>query len=479
MQPLINWLCARHDQPAGEFFVSVALDTMRVPPADTVLRSHRQKLLHTKLPDLLAPAPPTTQGAYLNLLGHLVNETRQTRIDAQDRASVIKTPRTYYGPTVQRHLRLAQVATEGELTAIHHELARTDKKGMVRQIQQLHLDVLCSDQGKPHIKVPITPGLSERLHLCEWYMRSLDDLSLGVNVFMLGGTTQAEVSSLEELVASYDLAASTTGANFSEMRVIMGTKHVHIATNHANARIDLQRLEMLARLYWGNNEATRALVQFQHEYDINTSILLEYTPVSPNHTILVPGLVLRHFTAYFNLWVAKQMETDAIVRFPDGVHDIWTMLMVQSPMWEKPFPKRYITEYAAPAPSRPSQYGGTAPSLVQSAPMGPRPAAAAAERQVYHRNTYPNGNEAAFVAFRERFSAKPIKVFVLEGVAAGHPVPKNAAGQDMCVSFHVLGNCNSRCNRGGDHHNLLGGTTHTKAEDEKLLKWCGLVAPGA
>jgi hypothetical protein len=243
-------------------------------------------LLHTKLPALIAPVDPAAQGSYLNLLGHLVNKTRLTRIDAQDRASATKTPQTYYGPTTQRHLRLSQVATEGELTAVHHQLALTDKKGLVRQIQQLHLDVLCSDQGKPHIKVPITPGLSERLHLGEWYMRSLDDLSLGINVFMSGGTTQAEVSSLEELVASYDMAASTVGANFSEMKVIMGTKHVHISTNHANARIDLQRMEMLARLYWGSNKATRALVQFQYNYDANIPLLLEYRPISPNHDIL-------------------------------------------------------------------------------------------------------------------------------------------------------------------------------------------------
>jgi hypothetical protein len=188
-------------------------------------------------------------------------------------------------------------------------------------------------------------------------MRSLDDLSLGINVFVLGGCTQADVTSMEEMVSAYDLAASTTGANYNDMKVIMATKNVHISTNYAHAHLDLQRIEMLMRLYWGNNNvAVQAMTQFLFDFDGHITNLMEYRPRSPNHDVLVPGLVLRYFTAYLNLWVGGQLETDSKLPFPAEVHKIWHDLRVQNPIWERPFPPKYLTT----APNlQPAVYGNT------------------------------------------------------------------------------------------------------------------------
>jgi hypothetical protein len=172
-----------------------------------------------------------------------VSEQKLTREDAKDCANAIKTPKQYYGPTLVRLMRLAQANTEADLPGVHHNLAKVDKKGLVRQIQQLHLDVICSTQGKAYLKLLIVLGISERLHLDDWYMRSLNHLTLGINVFVLGGCTQADRTSMEEMVLAYDLAASTTGANYNDMKVRMATKNVHISTNYAHACLNLQRLK--------------------------------------------------------------------------------------------------------------------------------------------------------------------------------------------------------------------------------------------
>jgi hypothetical protein len=126
MTPLINWLCAactaRHDQGPGQVLSGVAMARFNVLPADMELRHHCQRLLHAKLPDLLVPtAQPTNQAAYLNLLGHLENEAKLTREDAKDRANMVKTPSSYYGPTLIKHMRLAQVGSESGLPAMHHD----------------------------------------------------------------------------------------------------------------------------------------------------------------------------------------------------------------------------------------------------------------------------------------------------------------------------------------------------------------------
>jgi hypothetical protein len=257
----------------------------------------------------------------------------------------VKTPKQYYGPTLVKHMRLAQADTKADLPAAHHNLAKVDKKGLVRQIQQLHLDVICSMHGKAYLKLPIVLGLS-------------DDLTIGINVFILGGCTQADVTSMEEMVSAYNLAASTTGANSNDMKVIMVTKNVHISTNYAHAQLDLQQMEMLMCLYWGNDSvAVEAVVQFLFDFDAHITDLMEYRPRLVNHEILVPGLVLRYFTAYLNWWVGPQLETDAKVPFPMEAHKLWHDLQVQNPIWERPFPPKYLTT----APNLQAAVYGNAP----------------------------------------------------------------------------------------------------------------------
>jgi hypothetical protein len=74
-------------------------------------------------------------------------------------------------------------------------------------------------------------------------------------------------------------------------------------------------------------------------------------------------------------------------------------------------------------------------------------------------------------------SKKKFKTVINDAEERGMPVPKNAKGGVMCVTFHVLGNCTNYCNRASDHHDLNGGTVHTKAEDDKLLQWCEKAIP--
>ena len=94
-----------------------------------------------------------------------------------------------------------------------------------------------------------------------------------------------------------------------------------------------------------------------------------------------------------------------------------------------------------------------------------------------HRNVYPNGNEGAFLVYRRAMTGRKFKEIVDAGVEKGHKVPVNGQGVDMCVSFHVIGNCTSYCSRRADHNGLEGGTAHTAGEDDALLKWCKVCIP--
>jgi hypothetical protein len=71
---------------------------------------------------------------------------------------------------------------------------------------------------------------------------------------------------------------------------------------------------------------------------------------------------------------------------------------------------------------------------------------------------------------------KKFKQIISTGAQNGHPIPKSSRGEEMCVTFHVLGNCNSFGSRRNDH-NKSGRGNHTKAGDKLLLKWCEACIP--
>jgi hypothetical protein len=281
---------------------------------------------------------------------------------------------------------MAQVATKGKLQPIHHELARQNLHRKKPPTQQHFLETLCALHGKPHLRLPINPTLSNRLSTASWLLHDINDLLAGINTFMLGGSLQMEVQSQEELIALYNMASQSAGATFQDLQMVASTnRNVSIPTNHTFAKFDLQRSEMLMIMYWVANEVTSAIAQFLGDYERHLHLLMDYRPTAPGHEALVPGLVLRYFQVHKNLWIHQQLVSDSLILFPSGVHDIWTQLSLHSHIWEWPFPMRYITS-VAPLPGLGNLaapgglvYGATT-NVLPMAAGGPPVAAALAPR---------------------------------------------------------------------------------------------------
>jgi hypothetical protein len=86
---------------------------------------------------------------------------------------------------------------------------------------------------------------------------------------------------------------------------------------------------------------------------------------------------------------------------------------------------------------------------------------------VVHRNEFPNAN---YDPYRRLKGNRTLKQLIID---AGAPLPKNDRGHEMCLTFHLIGSCNSRCKCKRDHHDVEpGGKKHTAAEDTRLLAWC-------
>ena len=73
-------------------------------------------------------------------------------------------------------------------------------------------------------------------------------------------------------------------------------------------------------------------------------------------------------------------------------------------------------------------------------------------------------NNPAFKEFKER--GLPLNTVRETAAAAGKYIPKNAAGTEMCLSYHVSGFCSGNCSRPEGH------CPHTAPERKDLLDWC-------
>ena len=63
-----------------------------------------------------------------------------------------------------------------------------------------------------------------------------------------------------------------------------------------------------------------------------------------------------------------------------------------------------------------------------------------------------------------------VRDVITRAAAAGHPLPKNDRGGDMCITFHVKGFCNANCRRSADHSPP--GPARNPAEEARLFTWC-------
>jgi hypothetical protein len=250
---------------------------------------------------------------------------------------------------------------------------------------------------------------------------------------------------------------------------VVNDKTIDIPRTYHQAQTQLKGFWLLLLVAFGSGHTTTvALGQFIGSMSAYMEMLYNYKPRAPNHEVLGPALVCQQFRMHFNVWAARQLSSVTPVAFPTGVHDIWDQILLGDPSWEKPIPYSYLRLYRAdPAPYSPEEPPAGSGGSVATGSSSPAPAGPAAARQSVHRNSWPN---AAFEPFARAKGARTLKDIIIR---AGEPLPKNDRGHEMCLTFHMLGACNSRCKRKKDHHDIEPvGKKHTADEDAKLLAWC-------
>jgi hypothetical protein len=467
---LTNWMCATCTARApGEAISRVGHLPVLVPLADAMLRQHRHQLVVTQLPAL--SLAPTTVGAsqIANSLGDVVQQIRGVRQDATTRAEqkANKTPQDHYGPTLEIWMQLAHVATEANLPPVHTALATNGKK-QTRSTWEQHVSRAALTERYLGVRVVIPPAVSEKLNRCDWLSYDTDDLSTGLNCYQLGGGTRENLASFEEIARTHDLALLTGSGDLQQIHQVINDKTVDIPKTFHQAQTQLKGFRLLLIVAFGpGHTTTAALGRFIDAMSSHMEILYHYRPRALDHELLGPALVCQQFRLHFNVWVSRQLASPGPVPFPESVHDMWDQILLGDPSWEKPIPYAYLRLYR-PEPQPAPIHPGTPASSPAPAPTpAPSGSAASSTRQSVHRNEFQN---AAFESYQRLKGNRTLKDII---IAAGERLPKNDRGHEMCLTFHMLGSCNSRCKRKKDHHNIESkGRKHNAEEDARLLAWC-------
>jgi hypothetical protein len=188
-----------------------------------------------------------------------------------------------------------------------------------------------------------------------------------------------------------------------------------------------------------------------------------YTPRTPRHQLLLPALIQRWAQLRWSYWVDLQWNSMNNVPAPSW-SDLWMHITLRTD-WESPLPERYL----AALPSLAFQPGRPVPGKNDlQIPTGGKELPLGSQIPDKEKVT-PSAEKCSpylEVYSPYRSTGKRVRDVIKEAGAAGHKLPKNDAGSDMCISFHVKGICNSGCGRKSDHQ------AHNDGETARLTSWC-------
>jgi hypothetical protein len=208
LEDLCFWLCAAQVARAETPFV---VSRPITPVATSLLSSHRHQLLLLDLPALSSTS--VGQGAQLiaGAVGNLMDQQRQSH-EADTTRRVIM-PDTLLGSSIQILLRLSQV--DSSTDPFWHDVANEPKQRAVDEAM-----AICVPGGnRTHI---VTPSLTKKIMTLEFRKTSTEDLSTGIQPFILVQTTATKRQHAQAFVHVYDTVMGGPTASYRRRCPVRG-----------------------------------------------------------------------------------------------------------------------------------------------------------------------------------------------------------------------------------------------------------------
>lgn len=439
-----------------------------VPMPDANLTAHRRHFLFTDLPALSGGAVQDGAALIAGAVGNLAEQNRQFQQANEERkAAETKTPDTFLGTAVQTLLRVAQVATSAELPTMWQDLARATKKSHQRNIIQMAMDEALNQVspggGWAYI---VTPSVANKIVGLEFRMTNPDNLSTGIQPFILVQSSPNEREAAEVRAHVYDTVMGGSNATISDAQALVSNDPAVLPLTLLQARAAMHVFQAFLQMTLGQNHTwTRAIHGFMLRYNSREMELAELRTRDPRYRNLVPALIVRWVQLRWNDWLQSQWYGMVDAPAPD-LTALFSEIRVGS-AWEPSIPDQYLR---LPAPG-PASTTANSPARSPAGAGATRSGAAGAPNVVVRNTGYLETDFGPYRAMTSvrirdllpRMAATPPPISTHDSPAAcgGSPNPIR-----VCLSYHIKGMCNTRCGRAADHHPL------TVEKCQELLAWC-------
>ena len=464
-----------------------------VPPVFH-LPTDQQSFAEYRLSVMQGDLPHTQPGVYHNSalviargINDLAQEQRLARQEAtehrNDKAAP-KTPADYFGVLLDRLMRWSLANSEADLPPIYELVANT-KKGKIRLALQTALEDALHNLNYNE-DFPLSASLANKIVELKWSSQLREDFTVGLNIFCLGSVDDEVMEDQRRLNQHFDAVAGGDAApSLLDMVTLQdGKQDLFIPKTLAQLRYSVERSHALWHVLLGaGHPITVAHRRYRASLVTHEKRLERVVPRDPRYLHLVPALLARRVQVTINYWLLEQLHSPTAIPF-EGLHSVFADIECDRP-WEPSFPSRYVNAPASdtyPASitvgNTPSLAGtslsgsgsiGSTPSTAPSTTSAPNqapataPGAAKQVKAAIVRN--PDYKNDLFAEHK----AKGIKTGRLRDALYKRnrtQIPKNSAGNPMCIPWHIIGMCNERCNSIADHG------PHSPQDDQALATWC-------
>ena len=406
---------------------------------------------------------PDASREVIGALNEMTEQQRLSREGAELQAQEAKhkTIGGHYGAATTTLHRLCHVGRDEDLPGIYNVVAKATKTNLRSAIQR-HLDDVADSLGLAGFSPIVTSDLAQRISQANFLHVNVDDLTVGVHPFVLGYPTSVYEAHLRDQAAKVDMAmGGGTQLTLTEIERLGSSTKVHVTVSLLQGEGQIKRMTVLVVGLLGSVHPVvrewRAFAQLYDQKKIHLEALVGLIPFGP-------AKILRYGQIRWSHWFNDQSRTAGRLIAPK-----FSMVLAEiqnlSLHWAPPIPDKYLPK----AKEVPSGNPGGAPKFPSEKPGGPPPPGS--ERVTPEAGASKRVSNPDYDSKYDTFKGKFANLTKMReaAAAAGHPIPKNDDGIEICLSYHEEGFCWENCKRKKDHKK------HSAAEDERHHQWCQVV----
>jgi hypothetical protein len=427
----------------------------------------------------------TIQGAQLIAarVTTLTDETRLHRLyqEERDAREANKPPSALYGTRLIKLLRWAQVISEDQLPVLQGLLAST-KKSNHRLVLQDAINSWLREQGH-YLQIELSTSNARQIIDLEWHTLMTNDLSKGVNLFVLGDVDEETREQQRSANLQADLVADGAAPSLTEAAVIHENKRpIYIPRTLAQLRASVLIMQALCSVFFGQGHPMTTEYGEYHQMLLKRERRLEMVePTTFEYPrSMVPALLARRMQMEANSWLERQADSNARVPRPSFLEVFDDM--DRGKVWDPPFPDQHLRlDKAEDKAVGTSGTEDTAlSSLTGTAATGTtlEDLKTLLQGIVGGAKGKTGGNigggdqmvrsdvdvKPQFQPFKDMAVAiRKVKDRCLNKKIS---LPRSHHGHQMCLAWHIKGQCSSRCGARDDHKE------HDAEDDATLLNWC-------